>query len=195
VRKPKLKENEQGSVPVSMIFNSVVKNSLQYLNIKPTSNGEEKKTESTNKKQVGFELPSYEGRNISEVTEQLTQKGANVIVIGDGNKVLAQAPYASAHILPGERVLLKTDGAYSMPDLTSWSLRDVMKLSDLFELKLNIMGNGYVKNQNIPPGSSVKDGDQIVIEMDIPNSSREDTNAEETVDEIENEDETEKPLD
>jgi penicillin-binding protein 2B len=194
VTKPKIKLPQSGSAPVSAIFNSVVKNSLQYLNIKPTVDGKEAKSNSP-KKQVGFELSSYEGREISEVTEELSKKGARVIVIGDGNKVVGQVPYSSAKILPGERVLIKTDGASSMPDLTSWSLRDVMKLSDLFDLKLNIMGNGYVKKQNIPPDSSLKDGDQLVLEMDIPNSSNDEVMTDETDDESNSEDEIKEPLD
>lgn len=191
VTKPKLTLHETGSQPVAAIFNSVVKNSLQYLNIKPTVSEEEQKKEQK-KKQVGFKLDSYEGRNIATVTEELTQKGATVVVIGDGTKVIGQAPYANAQVLSGERVLLRTDGNHTIPDLTTWSLRDVMKLSDLFGLKVNTVGHGYVKKQNIAANSSLKDGDQLVIELGTPNAPIEEV-VEKQVDEGESE--IEEPLD
>ncbi|KAA0548031.1 PASTA domain-containing protein [Bacillus sp. BGMRC 2118] len=181
VTKPKLTLQESGSQPVSAIFNSVVKNSLQYLNIKPTVTEEVKQEQK--KKQIGFKLDSYEGRNISSVTDELTQKGVQVVVVGDGTKVVKQAPYANAQVLSGERVLLRTDGNHVIPDLTTWSLRDVMKLSDLFGLNVNTVGHGYVKNQNIAPSSELKDGDQLVIELASPNASIEKVVEEEQLDE------------
>ena len=36
VQQPEFKDSADGSIPVSMIFNSVMKNSLQYLQIKPS---------------------------------------------------------------------------------------------------------------------------------------------------------------
>ncbi|MBM6618552.1 penicillin-binding protein [Bacillus suaedaesalsae] len=189
VTRPKLTLHESGSQPVSAIFNSVVKNSLQYLNIKPTISDEEVK-QVQKKKQVGFKLDSYEGRNVATVTEELTQKGANVIVIGDGTKIVDQAPYANAQVLSGERVLLRTDGKHAMPDITTWSLRDVMKLSDLFGLNVNTVGHGYVKKQNIAANSSLKDGDQLVIELAVPNSPEE-----EIVEQADSDSNTEEPLD
>lgn len=37
VQQPKLKPTETGAAPVSMIFKSVMKNSLEYLKIEPTT--------------------------------------------------------------------------------------------------------------------------------------------------------------
>jgi penicillin-binding protein 2B len=194
VSKPKLTLHQSGSQPVSAIFNSVVKNSLQYLNITPSKDEKEKKKQ-TAKKQVGFKLPSYQGQSKEDVVSELAGKQANVVVIGDGNKIVDQAPYATSLVIPGEKVLLKTDGAFVMPDLTNWSLRDVMKFSQLFNMKINVMGSGYVKKQNIPAGSALFEGEPLVVELEVPNPEPLETTVDDAIENNESKEETEKPLD
>ncbi|WP_456275589.1 penicillin-binding protein [Bacillus sp. AK128] len=187
VSKPKLTLHETGSQPVSAIFNSVVKNSLQYLNIKPVSEEKTEKKDSS-VKEVGFELSSYVNQNHQGVVDELTNRQLRPLVIGDGASILAQAPYGGSQVIAGERILLKTDGSYLMPDLTGWSLRDVMKLSHLFKLKVNLVGHGYVINQNIPAGSELKEETQLVIELEAPNTEAE-------VETISEEDSEDQPID
>jgi penicillin-binding protein 2B len=182
VSKPKLTLQESGSQPVSIIFNSVVKNSLQYLNIKPTLDEKAQQPKSAEKK-VGLELSVFVNKDINSVVNELTNKQLQPVVIGDGANILAQAPYSDSLVIPGEKILLKTDGSYTMPDLTGWSLRDVMKLSNLFSLKVNIMGYGYVVKQNIPVSTGIKDGDQLVIELETPDKQSNQDEVEKDVDE------------
>ncbi|MBM7659462.1 penicillin-binding protein 2B [Bacillus mesophilus] len=184
VSKPKLTIHESGSQPVSAIFNSVVKNSLQYLKIQPTLDEKAEKSKSDDQK-VGLELPSYQHKDVKSVVDDLTNKQLQAVVIGDGANILSQAPYATSEVIPGEKILLKTDGAYTMPDLTGWSLRDVMKLSSLFNLKVNLLGSGYVINQNIPVNAEIKEGDQLIIELTPPNAQQKpsSTQSEEETDE------------
>ncbi len=49
-------------------------------------------------------------------------------------------------------MILKTDGELTAPDLTGWSLRDVMKVAEVANMKLNSVGNGYVVKQNVKAG-------------------------------------------
>ncbi len=167
VKKPNLTIHQSGSQPVSSIFNSVVKNSLQYLKIKPSNDTQGKSMQGSVAKKVGIELPSFEGFNKIRALELLEKMEVNTLVLGEGNKIIGQAPYAPTNVIKDERVILMTKGTYLMPDLTNWSLRDVMKLSNLLGLKLNNIGYGYVQQQNIPPGSSINIGEQLVIELDV----------------------------
>ncbi len=50
-------------------------------------------------------------------------------------------------MLTGERVILVTNGTLTMPDITGWSRLDVMKLSELTGIDLDVQGNGYVTKQ------------------------------------------------
>ncbi|KIQ95795.1 Penicillin-binding protein 2x [Anoxybacillus thermarum] len=70
VQQPNISYTETGAAPVSMIFNPVMKNSLQYLNIQPTV---EKKRE---KKDKSIPLPSYVGQSVEQASQSLKKKGS-----------------------------------------------------------------------------------------------------------------------
>ena len=57
-----------------------------------------------------------------------------------------------------------------MPDLTGWSMRDVMKVTDLIGLELGTSGMGYAAKQQIKPGTPVKKGDYCLVEFRTPDS-------------------------
>ncbi|CUA81045.1 penicillin-binding protein [Anoxybacillus suryakundensis] len=162
VQQPNISYTETGAAPVSMIFNSVMKSSLQYLNIQPTV--EKKRV----KKEKSISLPSYVGQSVEQATQSLKNQGLHVTIIGKGTKVRAQFPKAGEHVVAPDRVLLQTDGNAMMPDVTGWSLRDVMKLAELLQLKPSFIGNGYVFRQNITPGAVIKRNDYIIVELAKP---------------------------
>ncbi|MBY0097779.1 penicillin-binding protein [Mesobacillus maritimus] len=159
VQQPKLDESTNGSVPVSMIFNPVMKSSLQYLNIQPASQG----------KVTSDEIPDVKGKGIDESVKQLQESGLNPVVVGNGDKIVSQLPEAGVNTLEGERILLRTSGnEIKVPDMTDWSFRDVMKFAKLAELKLNKAGNGFVTKQSIKPGTIVSGGEYLIVELSTP---------------------------
>ncbi|KXG10452.1 penicillin-binding protein [Anoxybacillus rupiensis] len=164
VQQPKLSYTETGAAPVSMIFNSVMKNSLQYLNIRPAS----EETEKTTSSKKGIELSSYHGWPVNEAVQDLKAKGLQPVVIGNGEKIAAQLPSAGDETIIHERVVLKTDGTATMPDLNGWSLRDVMKAAELLQLNPSIKGSGYVITQSIRPKTVVKANDYLIVELAEP---------------------------
>ena len=160
VDRPKLKPFEAGSAPVSLIFNTVMKHSLQYLNITPSF--EEIKKEG----EKGIVLKDYRGKSIEKVRNELESLGTQVVLLGDGGTIAKQYPESNQHVLEGEKVLLRTtEEVYAMPDITNWSLRDVMRLANLLDITPTIFGSGFVVEQSIPPLSAVKPGDSVVIEL------------------------------
>ncbi|MGC8229664.1 penicillin-binding protein [Pseudobacillus badius] len=154
VAQPKL-EGESGSVPVSKIFNPVMRNSLQYLNIEPKQTPVAK----------AIKLKSFEGKAVSEVVKELKDQQVNPIVMGEGKKIIGQSPSARSTLLQGEKVILQTDGQTTMPNMENWSLRDVMKASNLAGLKVSYTGEGYVVSQNIKPGVPVKKGQKLIVKL------------------------------
>lgn len=158
VQQPEIKTYFDGSIPVSMIFNPVMKNSLQYLNIKPTS---------MEKAQTN-EIPNLTTLSIEDAVGKLQEKGLEPVIIGNGGTVLEQSPAANSKMLEGEKVILRTDGELTMPDLTDWSRRDVMTVAKMADLKLTINGSGYVVSQNIEQGSVVAGGSYLIVECMTP---------------------------
>lgn len=160
VQQPDLKglDAGQGAIPVSAIFNPVMQNSLHYLNIQPST------TEKTNVS----ELPDLQGMDVNEAVKSLKDKGIEAVVLGTGTAVDNQLPKAGTEILEGEKVVIRTNGELTAPDLTGWSLRDVMKVANLAGLNLNPKGKGYVVSQNIQPQALLRKDDFLIVELKTP---------------------------
>jgi len=158
VQQPEIDHYFKGSIPTSMIFKSVMKSSLQYLNIKPAS---QEKAESA-------PVPNVEGMNAAEASKLLDSKGFETVIIGTGNQVEEQLPKAETVALEGEKIIIKTSGAQTYPDMTGWSLRDVMKLAQIADVKLNKAGSGYVIKQNLKPGSPINQGEDLIVSLETP---------------------------
>lgn len=169
VKQPKLTIHQVGSAPVSEIFKSVMKNSLQYLNVQPTKLEKDRAT--TN--EVGFSLDDYTNKNALATKNQLVNKGLVPIILGNGEKVIAQLPLAGDKLIKGEKVILKTNGEITYPDFIGWSLRDVFKVTTLLDLNPEISGHGFVVSQNIKNGSGFNPNDQLRIKLEMPKISTE----------------------
>ncbi|TXC92056.1 penicillin-binding protein [Metabacillus litoralis] len=167
VQRPKL-EGQAGAMPVSKVFNTVMKNSLQYLQIDPTSTVSEKESTTQN---AGIKLPSLEEKNLTEVKAELDKLGLEAVLLGDGQKIISQYPEADTAVINDEKILLKTSDSIKMPNITDWSRRDVMKFGYLLDLSIKTEGSGYVTKQSIKKDSIVKAGDLLTITLNTRKSS------------------------
>ncbi|MCQ6279759.1 penicillin-binding protein [Bacillus sp. EB600] len=158
VQQPTIDDYTKGSIPVSMIFDPVMKNSLQYLNIQPS-----KAAKSTSNK-----LPDLTGQSVEASVQELTNKGFETVVVGKGTTVEKQLPQEGTTILEGEKVIIRTDGDPVAPDMTGWSLRDVMKAAKITDLQLDTSGSGYAVNQTIAPGTTLHEGDKLKVTFELP---------------------------
>ncbi|EFV79514.1 hypothetical protein HMPREF1013_00430 [Bacillus sp. 2_A_57_CT2] len=167
VQQPDIDLSTNGAEPVSKIFTPVMKSSLQYLNIEPA------KELKANSEQA----PEVEGKTVEEAKAELKKSGFEAIVLGKGSKVERQVPGNMYNLLEGERVILKTEGDLTVPDMNGWSLRDVMKVAKLADLKLNTVGSGYVVKQNLKAGSALREGDYLIVELEPPAEKYNEENA------------------
>jgi penicillin-binding protein 2B len=183
VQQPDLDGTGLGALPVSAIFNPVMKNSLQYLNIQPSK---------SQKAQLN-KLSDFIGKSVEATEEELKAKDIETVVIGKGTKVVRQLPESGTTVLEGEKVIIQTNGDKLAPDMTGWSLRDVMKVANIAGLKLNSKGQGYVTQQNIKPKTIMRNGEFLIVDLKTPeeqwtqenqaNSNGQDQ-SEETIEEI-----------
>ncbi len=158
VEQPVLPADESGGMPVSLVFNPVMKNSLQYLNIKPEDIPESKITE----------IPDLSIMQIGEAEKLLKDGGLSPIIIGKGDKIIGQSPKEGTPMIEGEKIFIKTDGELSIPDMFGWSKRDVLKAAQLAGLKVSIVGDGFAYTQNLKPNSPMQEGDQIAVTFETP---------------------------
>ena len=162
VAKPQL-DGESGSVPVSKIFNPVMRNSLQYLNIKPD------KTITTKT----VTLKDFTGKKTFKAREAYAASGIDPVIIGTGNEIQKQVPAAGEKLLQGEKAVLLTSDKWTMPNIEGWAIRDVMKVAESIGLKVSYSGSGYVISQNIKPDKTVKEGQKLIIKLQEPGNAEE----------------------
>lgn len=155
VQQPQLAADELGSDPVSAIFTSVMKSSLQYMDITPSSKP----------KAQSIKVPDLSGLSVSEAKQVLKEKGLEAVVIGKGTSITKQLPKAEDTYLEGEKVIIKTDGEKTVPNMKGWSLRDVLKVTELNGIKLKKDGSGYVYTQSIKAGSAVKNNATLTVTL------------------------------
>ena len=158
VAKPKLKDTEQGSDPVSQVFNSVVLNSLKYMNINPSDVAEvQTKT-----------IPNMVGSQTDTVITELEGDGLHPVLIGEGGEITEQFPKADASLTKGSLVFLKTEGTITLPSFENWSLRNILVYKTLTKLPIEIFGEGFVESQSLSQGTIITDESPIVVKLKTP---------------------------
>ncbi|KRM87926.1 cell division protein FtsI [Lacticaseibacillus thailandensis DSM 22698 = JCM 13996] len=109
-------------------------------------------TDSTTTKMV-----SVTNKSTTTAQSTLSNAGYHVATVGTGNKVVQQLPVAGQTTLNGSRVILLTNGAMTMPDVSGWSKSDVLKLAQITGKKFKLKGSGYASAQSINAGALIPD--------------------------------------
>ncbi len=162
VKQPHLKENQPGSLPVSMIFKPVMNKTLKYLNIDP----------GTTPSPTTVTMPDFvadQAESMSSFTA--TNPSVEVVKLGASEgKVIAQSPAAGESIQPQQRIFVVREGPVKMPNVIGWSSRDVMAFANLFQMPVNFDGEGYVVSQSIAAGTEVAPGTAMAFALGSPGS-------------------------
>ncbi|WCK53090.1 penicillin-binding transpeptidase domain-containing protein [Aneurinibacillus sp. Ricciae_BoGa-3] len=153
-----------GAQIVAPIFKYVMQHSLQYLKLAP-DNSVSNKTVTVKTDQVT--MPQTVGEQSAKITKQLAALGLHAQTLGSGGTVLGQYPKEDEVLSKGTDVyLLTAKKDLKMPDLTGKTLRDVMEICALLQIKVSgIQGEGFVTAQSLPVGITIKKGDTLNVEM------------------------------
>ncbi|MDA1475649.1 penicillin-binding protein [Bacillus changyiensis] len=152
VQQPKLEGSQTGAMPVSEVFNPVMKTSLHYLGIEPSQS--QKEAEKTEEKQM--EMPDFIEKRTEDAIKEAEENHLVAVTTGDGEAIQDQYPKAGEEVLPNERVFLKTEGKIVMPDMTGWSKRDVFRFGSMVGIHIETSGQGFVTSQTIQKGTELK---------------------------------------
>ncbi|UPW84032.1 penicillin-binding protein [Lysinibacillus sp. Ag94] len=161
VKRPKLKQGELGSIPVSKIFNPVMLNSLKYLNVNPE---DVKHVDET-------KIQDYTGQSAEAVQVELANDGLKPVIVGSGGKIIDQYPKGPQKLVKGNFVFLKTEGNITLPDFTNWSLRNVLAFKTMANLEIEVVGEGFVASQSVSAGTVISDSSPIVVKLKTPAES------------------------
>ena len=112
-------------------------------------------------------LPSYINYNTSDVYGALTNSGLEVIVIGNGDRVIEQYPKKGTTVVTYDKVFLVTNGdERKIEDVRGWSRNDFLKYVQLLNIPYDIDGYGYVKEQSIKSGTVIKKDTKLEVKLE-----------------------------
>ena len=157
VKKPSYSANSALTEPIK----ELVKNISKYKGI----------YNDTEKNDSGiYTLDTYINKNTNEVKEKLADNNLNVIVIGNGNKIIKQYPTKNTKVVSGDKVFLVTNNnEYKMHDISNWSRYDISKYCSLTGIKCTFKGSGYAVNQNISKGTTINSKTKLEVELEKNN--------------------------
>lgn len=146
------------ATPLSNATKEIVKNISKYYNI--YQDEQEIKTKEE------YQIDNYMNMDVKVVKNELTENKINVIVLGDGDKIINQYPKANSKILNTDKVILLTNSnKFKMPSLINYSKNEVITIMTLLDIPYIISGNGYVSEQSIKEGNTITKNDTIEITL------------------------------
>ena len=111
-------------------------------------------------------LDTYINKKTEDVKRIMDENNIQTVIIGDGDKVIAQSPGKGETVLSYDKVFLITNGSEGkMPDLTGYTRSDAIYLMRTLGLNYKIEGYGHVIGQSIAPLEDVN-GREVVITLD-----------------------------
>ena len=109
--------------------------------------------------------PSFLDQTVNEAVASVSELDNEHTLIGTGDEVVQQLPYPDTPLFNDQQIILMTNGATTMPDLTDWSRNDALKVAELTGTKMKFIGEGYVLEQDLAAGSYIKPGITITITL------------------------------
>lgn len=146
---------------VSNIVKGLVKDIANYRSIF--------KNEETNA--TTFKIDDYSNQNLMMVLDNLKDKFKDIVVIGDGDKIVDTYPKNKV-VSKNEKIFILTNSKnIEIPDFIGYSKREVDTYKKLTGIDITLEGNGYVYEQNI-------EDDKIYLKLKdryVENKNNEDT--------------------
>ncbi len=135
-----------GGTVAAPVFQDVMSKSLLYLGVRAEGG-----KVITAQPEEEHKAPELKGMEVTEAQKQLTAKGMQSVLLGNGQTVLNQFPHAGAKLGLEQPIYLisAASEALTLPDMHDRSYRDVLEMCTVFKASCRIDGEGYVAEQNI----------------------------------------------
>lgn len=144
--------------PVSNSVKEIVSNISKYYGNSDTA--------STSIEIDDYKVPNFVNKKIDNVKSQLDTNKIKYVVLGNGNKVVKQSPSRGDVITTTDTVYLITnDSGIKAPNVVGLSSKVAKDVLQKLGLKVNLDGVGYVTEQNVPEGTTITDGMEIILKL------------------------------
>ncbi len=146
-----VKKLQGSSSAIAKVVKSVVESIAKYKNM------DQLVVEADDTKIVN--IKNYINSEVETAKTELSNLGEEVVVIGDGMRVINQYPYKGAEVIKGSKVFLLTNSVnLVMPNMVDWTSSEVGSYCNLVGIGYNISGYGKVKSQSIEAGVQITNG-------------------------------------
>lgn len=143
---------------LSNIVKEIITNVAKYYDIYSTTKEEIKDSQ--------IIIGNYLNEDISTVKKNSELNNLDMIILGDGNKVIKQYPNNGSNLVKGDKLYLLTNGNnYYMPNLIGYSKNEVKTICELLNLEVKINGNGYVNSQSILKDTKLTNDSFLEVEL------------------------------
>jgi len=161
VDRPHLSATDLGSEPDEQIFKSVMSSALQYMKVQPSSGKIDERTV----EQQAITVDNWVGKPVSQAKAALEKQGLDVVTTAAQGTVQKQSLNSGSKVFKGSKIILVGSGTPIMPDLTGWSLTDVMQFTKVLGIDPHLIGDGYVISQEPQKGVAIKNKASINIQL------------------------------
>lgn len=115
-----------------------------------------------------YTMPNLINKDIDTAKTILSEYGNEIIVIGNGTKIINQSASAGTKIDNTEKIFLVTNGKeIKMPNVLGYSSKDIKRLCNLIHLEYLTNGTGYVTTQSIPVDTVIKEEDVLTVDLEV----------------------------
>lgn len=111
-----------------------------------------------------YEIKDYTNLDKEDVLKKLD--GLDVVVLGNGNKIIDQYPKKATLVTNDKIFLLTNDNNIKMPDLKGYSRIEAISILSLLDVDYEIEGYGYVTEQSIKAGSDITNKIKLILKQD-----------------------------
>lgn len=103
-----------------------------------------------------IKIKNYINKDVINSKEELERLGLEVVILGDGSRVIDQYPNKGSTVVKESKVFLLTNSTnIVLPSMKGWTSNEVGSYCNLVGINYNINGYGRVENQSVPAGTVV----------------------------------------
>lgn len=146
------------NVGLSKMIKSVVKDIAKYHDVGTYNEHHNTATKYT--------VESFINKDVKEIKEKLNSYNIKTIVIGNGDKIIKQSAKVGSSAVSGDTIIVITnDSAYTMPNITGWSRKEIIEFCNILGIGYEFEGYGYASSQSIEVGSKINESDILKVSL------------------------------
>lgn len=149
------------NIGVSEAYKPLMLNTLKYREVKSNT----VRNDENDTKQPSGKMPNVVGMTQQAMHSKLDEYKLNIIEIGNGDNISKQSIKKGQAIAANDTLFIQYGDELTMPNLSELSKRNVIEFSEMTQLNIEIEGSGYVDNQSVSVGQSIKPSSKIKVKL------------------------------